>query len=128
MANPWQDLTDLSGDSMLFTLKEFVKDVQQYEVLPRPLAVGICWTLPYVEIGVAALLLTGYQIRFATLVVIAMLIGFMVVVGVAMLRKLNLSCSCFGLLHRERVGWIPRYEMLSFCWFRPQFFSLTRSQ
>ena len=29
----------------------------------------------------------------------------MIAVGVAMLRKQNLTCSCFGLLYRERVGW-----------------------
>ncbi len=29
----------------------------------------------------------------------------MIAVAIAMVRKLNLNCSCFGLLYRERVGW-----------------------
>ena len=30
---------------------------------------------------------------------------FMLAIGVAMIRRQNLNCSCFGLLYRERVGW-----------------------
>ncbi len=55
--------------------------------------------------GAAALLLTGIYTDWAALAVAVMLVTFMIAVGIAMARKLNLTCSCFGLLYRERVGW-----------------------
>ena len=34
-----------------------------------------------------------------------MLVSFAIAVTIVMLRHENLSCSCFGLLYQERVGW-----------------------
>ena len=51
------------------------------------------------------MLLTGVYAGWAALLVVGMLVSFMIAVGIAMGRKLNLNCSCFGLLYRERVGW-----------------------
>ena len=53
----------------------------------------------------AALLLSGFLVTWGALAAIGMLVTFMIVVGSAMVRGLNLSCSCFGILYRERVGW-----------------------
>ncbi len=51
------------------------------------------------------MLLTGVYAGWAASIVVVMLASFMIAVGIAMVRKLNLNCSCFGLLYRERVGW-----------------------
>lgn len=85
--------------------RQFASDVQQYGILPRPLASAFGYALPYAELLAAALLITGVYTQWAAFGVAVMLVVFMVAVGVAMARKLNLSCSCFGLLYRERVGW-----------------------
>lgn len=95
----------MSAIAKLVGPRQFAKDVQQYRMLPRPLASAFGYVLPYVELVTALLLLTGFYSNWAALTVAAMLVSFMVAVGVAMVRKLNLSCSCFGLLYRERVGW-----------------------
>ena len=95
----------MSAVPKLAAPRQFVNDVQQYGMLPRPLASAFGYALPYVELVAAVLLLTGIYTNWATLGVAVMLLTFMVAVGVAMARKLNLTCSCFGLLYRERVGW-----------------------
>lgn len=95
----------MSAVPKLAAPRQFASDVQQYGILPRPLASAFGYALPYVELTTAALLLTGFYTDWAALGVAVMLVVFMVAVGVAMVRKLNLSCSCFGLLYRERVGW-----------------------
>ena len=53
----------------------------------------------------AALLLSEFLVTWGALAAIGMLVTFMIAVGSAMVRGLNLSCSCFGILYRERVGW-----------------------
>ena len=85
--------------------RQFANDVQQYRMLPRPMALAFGYALPYAELAAAALLLTGFYTEWAALGVAVMLVVFMIAVGVAMARKLNISCNCFGLLYRERVGW-----------------------
>ena len=95
----------MSAVPKLAAPRQFASDVQQYGILPRPLASAFGYALPYAELVVAALLITGIYTDWAALGVAVMLLTFMIAVGVAMARKLNLTCSCFGLLYRERVGW-----------------------
>jgi len=38
-------------------------------------------------------------------IALVLLLSFMIAVASAMLRHLDLDCSCFGLLYRERIGW-----------------------
>ena len=95
----------MSAVPKLAAPRQFASDVQQYGILPRPLASAFGYALPYAELAAAALLLTGFYTDWAALGVAVMLVMFMIAVGVAMARKLNLTCSCFGLLYRERVGW-----------------------
>ncbi len=95
----------MSALPKLATPRRFANDVQQYRMLPRPLGAALGYSLPYVEFIAAALLITGVYTAWAALGIAFMLVVFMVAVGVAMVRKLNLTCSCFGLLYRERVGW-----------------------
>ena len=95
----------MSAITKLTDSHRFVKDVRQYRLLPAPVATGFGYGLPYIELAAAALLITGVYTEWAALGVAVMLLTFMFAVGVAMARKLNLTCSCFGLLYRERVGW-----------------------
>ena len=95
----------MSAVPKLAAPRQFANDVQQYRMLPRPLASAFGYALPYAELAAATLLLAGFYTEWAALGVAVMLVVFMVAVGVAMARKLNLTCSCFGLLYRERVGW-----------------------
>ena len=83
----------------------FAEDVRQYRILPRPLAAVFAWSLPFLELSAALLLLGGFLVTWASLAVVAMLLSFMLAVAIAMARGDSLSCACFGLLYRERVGW-----------------------
>ena len=85
--------------------RQFAGDVQQYNILPRPIGSAFAYLLPYVELAASLLLVTGTYPRWAALVVAGLLISFMIAVGLAMASKLNVNCNCFGLLYRERVGW-----------------------
>ncbi len=83
----------------------FAEDVRQYRILPGSLSTVFAWSLLLLELSAALLLLGGFLVTWASLAVVAMLLTFMAAVGIAMARGDSLSCACFGLLYRERVGW-----------------------
>jgi uncharacterized membrane protein YphA (DoxX/SURF4 family) len=95
----------ISALGKLFAPRLFVSNVVQYRILPVPLAKAYGWTLPLLEVGAAILLLSGVWIQWAAAAIAIMLLSFIGAVSIAMARKQNLSCNCFGLLYRERVGW-----------------------
>ena len=95
----------MSAAAKLAAPRQFVADVKEYRLLPRPLASAFGYVLPYAELSAAIMLMGGFYINVAALAVAVMLVVFLIAVGAAMIRKLNLTCSCFGLLYRERVGW-----------------------
>ena len=82
-----------------------VSDVQNYRILPKPIAIAFGWALIPAEMVSGLALLSGYGARWAALAVLMMLVSFMAAVAIGMARKQNLTCTCFGLLYRERVGW-----------------------
>ncbi len=95
----------MSALAKLATPRGFAQDVREYQILPGRLAEAFGYVLPFAEISAAALLLSGLYPQWGAGAIIAMLVVFMMAVGWAMARGLNLSCACYGLLYRERVGW-----------------------
>ena len=95
----------MSALTKLASPGQFAGDVREYRLLPQPLATAFGWALPYAELAVAGLFLTGVRTAWAAGAAVVLLVAFMIAVGLAMLRGFDLSCSCFGLLYRERVGW-----------------------
>lgn len=83
----------------------FVLNVLNYRILPSRLARAYGYVLPYSELSVALLLLSGSLSHWAALVAILMLVSFMSAIGIAIRRGYHLDCSCFGLLYREPIGW-----------------------
>lgn len=84
--------------------RAFIGDVRQYRILPGPLAAAYALAVPWLEVGSALLLLTGFWMRLGAAVILALLATFVLATALAMARRMNLTCSCFGLLYRERVG------------------------
>ncbi|MBM3934463.1 MAG: DoxX family membrane protein [SAR202 cluster bacterium] len=95
----------LSAAGKVFAPRRFATDVRNYRILPAPAATAFAWALPYIEIALGVMLMTGVQPRLAAAISAIFIVAFMVAVAVAMARKFNLTCTCFGLLYREKVGW-----------------------
>ena len=95
----------MSAVPKLATPRRFVDDVLRYRIGPRLFAQGYGWALPYAELVVGISLLLAWPVTWAAGIVLGMLGSFMIAVGIAMVRRQNSTCSCFGLLYRERVGW-----------------------
>jgi uncharacterized membrane protein YphA (DoxX/SURF4 family) len=73
-----------------------VRAVRAYRLLPEALVRPVAWGLPFVELALAVLLLTGLATRFAASVSAGLLAVYMVGIGSAWARGLRIDCGCFG--------------------------------
>lgn len=73
-----------------------VRAVRAYRILPEGLAQLVGWGLPFLELGLAVLLVAGLATRLAAVVSAALLMAFMVGIASAWARGLRIDCGCFG--------------------------------
>lgn len=70
--------------------------VRAYQLFPYGLADTIAAVLPYLELGLAVLLLAGLATRLAAVLSIVLLVAFIAGVISAAARGLSIDCGCFG--------------------------------
>lgn len=74
----------------------FALDIATYDLLPLGLVNVAAVALPWVELVAGALLLAGYRVRPAALLVTGMMVVFLVALVIALGRGLDMSCGCFA--------------------------------
>jgi uncharacterized membrane protein YphA (DoxX/SURF4 family) len=70
--------------------------VRAYEIFPETLVKPIAWGLPFVELGLAVLLLIGLACRPAAWASAVLFVAFIAMIGSAWARGLSIDCGCFG--------------------------------
>jgi uncharacterized membrane protein YphA (DoxX/SURF4 family) len=70
--------------------------VRAYEMLPISIANFLGYVLPWVEIGVGALLILGTAVRINALIGGFTMFVFIIAIGQAWARGLSIDCGCFG--------------------------------
>jgi uncharacterized membrane protein YphA (DoxX/SURF4 family) len=83
----WAKIADADGAA---------RAVRAYEIFPESLVKPIAWGLPFVELGLAVLLLVGLACRPAAWVSAVLFLAFIVMIGSAWARGLSIDCGCFG--------------------------------
>jgi protein-disulfide isomerase/uncharacterized membrane protein YphA (DoxX/SURF4 family) len=73
-----------------------VRAVRAYELLPEWLAKGVGYGLPFLEIGLAVLLIAGLATRLAAVLSSTLLVVFLAGIISAAARGLQIDCGCFG--------------------------------
>jgi uncharacterized membrane protein YphA (DoxX/SURF4 family) len=73
-----------------------VRAVRAYRLLPEALVAPVAFGLPMVEIAVGLALLAGVFVRTAAIASAVLLVVFLVGVGSAWARGLQIDCGCFG--------------------------------
>lgn len=76
--------------------RSFAVDVATYDILPLALVNLVAVTLPWIELGAGGMLLAGWRVRAATLLVVGMIAVFILALAVALARGLDMSCGCFA--------------------------------
>ena len=82
----------------------FAQTIANYRLVPMPLLHGFAWLLPLVEATVGAALILGWQRRGAGLLAALMTTMFIVAIGTALARDLDISCGCFHTEGGHDVG------------------------
>ena len=94
-----------AGVMKIWEPARFADDVARYGLLPNAMINMVALTLPWIEVVAGALLVAGVWKRASTLVIVSLCIIFIIAVGVAMERGLEV-CGCFGAaLTRRASGW-----------------------
>ncbi|MGY5885277.1 MauE/DoxX family redox-associated membrane protein [Modestobacter lacusdianchii] len=70
--------------------------VRAYRLLPEALVSPVAFGLPVLEIAVGLALLAGVFVRTAAIASAALMVVFLVGVGSAWARGLQIDCGCFG--------------------------------
>jgi hypothetical protein len=79
--------------------------VEAYRLLPSPVARFLGFALPWVELLIAASLLSGILAGLAAMVGLALLALFSLAQATVLLRGQQVPCGCFGSLSTRPVQW-----------------------
>lgn len=80
----------------LADLPAFAEQVAAYRLLPPRLVPLVAVTLPGMELVAALALLSGWARGGGLVLISGMLVVFILAVGQALLRGIDLECGCFG--------------------------------
>lgn len=75
---------------------DFALDVATYDILPLGLVNVAALVLPWLELVAGGMLLLGFRVRTASLLVAAMMALFLAALVVALAHGLDMSCGCFA--------------------------------
>jgi len=85
-----------SMDSLRLSLSLFATQVDSYQLLPERAVSLVAHTLPFFELILGLLLLTGWQLRFFASLTSALLLAFFVVMLRSYSKGMEINCGCFG--------------------------------
>jgi uncharacterized membrane protein YphA (DoxX/SURF4 family) len=81
----------------------FAMTVNSYQMLPEWGVIWMARILPWVEVGLGALLIIGVGLRWVGSATIALLLVFITAMARAILLRLEINCGCFGA-HSVKVS------------------------
>ena len=93
-----------AGFSKIMNIPAFGAVVENYKMLPIPMARIVAVVLPWNEVMIGAMLILGIWTRTAALLQLLLCIVFIGAVSQAIVRKLNISCGCFNNADAAKVG------------------------
>jgi uncharacterized membrane protein YphA (DoxX/SURF4 family) len=86
----------VAGVLKIGNLQKSAMSVRAYEMLPIWLANFFGYALPWVEIGIGALLILGVAVRIMGALGALIMLGFIIAIAQAWARGLSIDCGCFG--------------------------------
>lgn len=90
-------ISDISG---------FAMEIHNYRMLPVAFENMAAMTMVWIELIAGLAVVLNLAPRSGNWILIGLLILFMVAIGQAIARGLDIDCGCFGTSDATRVGWI----------------------
>jgi uncharacterized membrane protein YphA (DoxX/SURF4 family) len=85
-----------SLDSLRLSLSLFATQVDSYQLLPGWAVSFVAHTLPFFELAIGLLLVSGWLLRSVSSVTSALMLGFFGVMLRSYALGLEINCGCFG--------------------------------
>jgi len=82
----------------------FANDIANYRLLPHNAVNLLAITLPWIEVVAGALLVAGTWKRASAVLITLLMIVFLIAIGQALARGLDIRCGCFGTIEARKVG------------------------
>lgn len=95
----------VSAVAKLRNLSSFAIGVAEYKMLPTLVAKLLGYVLPFIEIVLSILLLTGFAPIVAASLALFLIVVFAVALGINAARGRAILCHCFGTNSSSRIGW-----------------------
>jgi uncharacterized membrane protein YphA (DoxX/SURF4 family) len=83
----------------------FAVDIHNYRLLPAVLENVAALTLPWIELVAGVALVLNLAPKAGTLVAGGLMVVFLIAIGLAVARNLDIECGCFGTYDASRTGW-----------------------
>jgi len=85
-------------------LEIFAEQVHNFRMSPIVLENLVAMTLPWIELVAGLALLLGFHARAGAVISAVLMVAFTFIVGVALVRGIDVECGCFGTADATRVG------------------------
>jgi len=92
----------------------FALQVHNYRMIPVALENLMAMTLPWIELVIALALLLGIHARSGAVLSAGLMVVFLVGIGQAVARGLDIDCGCFGTTRATGVGLTKLAEDVGF--------------
>jgi len=86
----------------------FARVIHNYRLLPPVAINGLAIFLPWLELTAGLCLMLGFKYRSANLIIFLMTIVFIVALGSAYFRGINLNCGCFSMSATTKSNLLAR--------------------
>ncbi len=74
----------------------FALDIATYNILPLVAINVVAIGLPWIELIAGVMLIAGWRVHAASLILAGMMLMFLVALCIALARGLDMSCGCFA--------------------------------
>ena len=82
----------------------FAQQVHNYRLVPIALENVFAMTLPWIELLAGVALIVGIGVRSGAVLSAGLMVVFIVAIGQAVARGLDIDCGCFGTADAAQVG------------------------
>jgi uncharacterized membrane protein YphA (DoxX/SURF4 family) len=84
----------------------FAHDIHNYRMLPQAFENVFALIMPWIELLAGLGLVLNFAPRGSSIVIITLLAVFLVAIGQAVFRNLDIDCGCFGTNDATKTGWL----------------------
>lgn len=83
---------------------DFSRAIHNYKIVPIAIENIMAIALPWIELFAGLFLIIGYKVKGAAALVSFLLAVFIVAIGAALVRNLDISCGCFDTKEGVKIG------------------------